>query len=136
MSLTTIFYEQDTQREKRMSERLRGILASLGFYGLWGILAAFAVLAAYQIYVTLIFVSLLLVQNPATHPPGWNTSTIYGLGRFLVLVLGAFWLVAIALVENYLREGMAQKKLWPRALRVFLIIGALYGGSYISLFLL
>jgi hypothetical protein len=119
-----------------MSERVRGILIALGFYGLWGIVSAFAVLAAYQVYITLLFVGLLIVQNPATRPPGWNTMTIYGLGRFLILVLGGLWLLLVAFLEGYLREGIKLRRLRVRVLRAILFLGALYGLSYGVLFLL
>jgi hypothetical protein len=119
-----------------MSQRVRDILAGLGVYGLWGILGALAVLAGIQIYITLLFVGLLVVQNPATRPPGWNTSTIHGLSRFLVLVLGGLWLLLVSFLEGYLREGKRLRRLWARALRAALFIGALYGISYGVLFLL
>jgi hypothetical protein len=133
-----------------MLQRVRYILADLGFYGLWGILAAFAALAAYQAYITLIYVGLLAVENPSTRPAGWNTSTIHGLGRFLVLVLGILWLLLVSFLEGYLREGTRQRQtlaadrprsdsvepLRARVLRTVLFIGALYGISYSVLFLL
>jgi len=97
--------------------------------------AAFAALAAYQVYITLIFVALLMVENPATRPPGWNTATIYGLSRFLILVLGGLWLLLVLFLEGYLREG-TWRQLWARVLRVALFIGALYGVCYALLSLL
>jgi len=97
--------------------------------------AAFAALAAYQVYITLIFVALLMVENPATRPPGWNTATIYGLSRFLILVLGGLWLLLVLFLEGYLREG-TWRQLWARAWRVALFIGALYGVCYALLSLL
>lgn len=119
-----------------MLQRVQHILATLGLYGLWGILAAFAALAAYQVYITLLFLGLLAVENPATRPAGWNTATIYGLSRFLVLVLGALWLLLVLFSEDYLREGARQRQLRARVLRLVLFIGAPYGISYGVLFLL
>lgn len=119
-----------------MLQRLWGILAGLGLYGLWGIWAAFVALTAYQVYVTLLFVGILAVQNPATRPPGWNTATIYGLSRFLILVLGGLWLLSVSFLEGYLREGQKLRQLRARVLRLALLIGALYGLSYGLLFLL
>jgi hypothetical protein len=119
-----------------MLQRVRGILSNLGFYALWGIVAAFAALAAYQVYITLLFVALLMVKNPATRPPGWNTATIYGLSRFLILVLGGLWLLLVLFLEGYLREGTRRRQFWARAWRVALSIGALYGVCYALLSLL
>ncbi|MFZ5916828.1 MAG: hypothetical protein ACOYZ7_07850 [Chloroflexota bacterium] len=113
-----------------MREHLRSMLASLGFYGLWAAVALLAALAAHQLYATLLFIGLLIVQNPRTRPSGWNTMTLYGLSRFLVLVLGICWLLAVYLAEGYLREGLHQHRLKSRLLRLGLGIGMFYGASY------
>jgi hypothetical protein len=113
-----------------MLQRVRGTLSNLGFYALWGIVAAFVALVAYQVYVMLLFIGILIVQNPATRPPGWNTATIYGLSRFLILVLGGLWLLSVLFLEGYLREGTRRRQLWTRVLRVALFIGALFGLCY------
>ncbi len=119
-----------------MLQRVRPILENLGLFGLWVILAAFLVLAAYQVYATLIYVALLAVQNPATRPTGWNTGTIYGLSRFLILVLGSLWLLVVIFLRGYLSDGAMQRQLRSRVLRLLLFIGAIYGVSYGVLFLL
>jgi hypothetical protein len=119
-----------------MLQRVRPILENLGLLGLWAKLAAFLALAAYQVYITLIYAALLAVQNPATRPPGWNTKTIYGLERFLILVLGCFWLVVVIFLRGYLGDGAMQRRLWSRVFYLLLFIGAIYGVSYGVLFLL
>ena len=119
-----------------MLQRVRRILASLGFYGLWGILAVLWALTAYQVYVTLVFIGILVVENPRTRPVGWNTITISGLDRFLIFVLGAVWLVAAMLLEGYLREGTRKHDLKRRLVRLLAITAAIYGASYGLLLLL
>ena len=119
-----------------MLQRVRGVLAGLGFYGLWGILSAGLVLAAYQVYGTLIFVGILMVENPTTRPAGWNTGTMTSLSRFLILVLGGTWLVAVSLLEGYLRDGSEQGQLRDHVIRFSLVIGGIVGVSYALLFLL
>jgi hypothetical protein len=119
-----------------MSQRMRGVIKTLGFYALWLLLAALLVLAAYQVYSTLIFLGILLIENPATRPAGWNTGTMTALSRFLILVLGGTWLVAVSFLEGYLRDASEQRQLRDRVIRLLLIIGGIFGISYVVLLLL
>jgi hypothetical protein len=126
-----------TRTEKgQMLQRARGILNSLGVYALWATLAAFLALALYQLHVTLVFIGLRLVENPATRPAGWNTATITGLSRFIILVLGALWLVSVSLLEGYLREGSEEGRLRKQVVRMLVIVAAIYGISHAVLLLL
>jgi hypothetical protein len=111
-------------------------MATLGFYALWALLAALLVLVAYQIYATLIFLGILLIENPATRPAGWNTGTMTALSRFLILVLGGTWLFVVSFLEGYLREASEQGQLRGRVVRLVLVIGGIFGVSYVLLFLL
>jgi hypothetical protein len=113
-----------------VSKRAQGTLRSLGIYGLWVVLGALAALTAYQLYGTLLYVGLLVVEDPNLRPPGWNTATIYGLSRFLVLVLGICWLLVTSFVINYLGENIKPRQLWRRVLWSVLSMGALYGISF------
>jgi hypothetical protein len=122
--------------EIAMSERIRDILASLRFYGSWALIAALLVVTLYQVHSTLAFVGLQMVKNPATRPAGWNTGTIYGLSRFLFLVLGAVWLVIVMLLEPYLRAAVQAHQLWQRVVRLVLATAAILGVNYVVLLLL
>jgi hypothetical protein len=113
-----------------MKRRIQGTLKNTIIYGLWIVLGAFAALAAYQAYGTLLYIGLLVVENPALRPPGWNTATIHGLSRFLILILGACWLLAVYYLEGYLKEDAELRHLWRRALWPALLVAALYGLSY------
>jgi hypothetical protein len=113
-----------------MLQRVRRLLVGLGFYALWGILAALLALAAYQVHVTLLAVGIWVVENPAIRPAGWNTATITGLSRFLILLLGGLWLLLVSLLESYLREGARRHQLRARVVRLMLLIGAVYVVSY------
>ena len=117
-------------------ERLKRTLKVLGICGLWITLAALAALVAYQVYGTLLYVGLSVVQTPDLRPPGWNTATIYGLGRFLVLVLGICWLLTVSFLVGYLREGVELRRLWRRVAGSLLIGGVIYGLSAGALWML
>jgi hypothetical protein len=119
-----------------MAQRVRGVLAGLGFYGLWGTLSAGLVLVAYQVYATLIFIGILIVENPTTRPAGWNTGTMTALSRFLILVLGGTWLVAVSLLEGYLRDASEQGRLRNSVIRLLFVMGGIVGFSIGLLFLL
>jgi hypothetical protein len=118
-----------------MLQRVRRLLAGLGFYALWGVLAALLAWAAYQVYATLLAVGIWVVEHPAIRPAGWNSATITGLSRFLILVLGGLWLLLVSLLESYLREGARQRQLRARVARLMLLIGAVYVVSYAILLL-
>jgi hypothetical protein len=119
-----------------VKQRIGDALKDLGIYVLWVALSALAALTAYQAYGTLLYVGLLIVDSPNLRPPGWNTATIHGLSRFLVLVLGMCWLLAVSLMINYLREGVVQRRLWRRVLWSVLSLGAVYCASYLALVIL
>ncbi|UCG22738.1 MAG: hypothetical protein JSW55_11190 [Chloroflexota bacterium] len=112
-------------------ERARGISGRLGFYLLWILLAAFGALVALQLHATIIFFSLKIVENPATRPAGWNTDTIYGLSRFLFLVLGALWLVGALFLESYLSGAAEQHRLVRRSLWLALSLASIYAATYL-----
>ena len=121
--------------ERSMLQRVRRILAGLGLCALWVVLAAILAWAAYQVYATLLAVGLWMVEHPAIRPVGWNTATITGLSRFLILILGGLWLLLVSLLESYLREGSRQRRLRARVVRLMLLIGAVYALSYAILLL-
>jgi hypothetical protein len=119
-----------------MSEKSSGILALLEIYGSWLLLAVLGVLTAFQWRATLVYAGLRAVENPAVNRLGWNTATINGLNRFLVLVLGIIWLGVVTFLERYLREAHRQQQLRKQVLRILLFTGILYGLSYLLLLLL
>lgn len=124
-----------TVSERSMLQRVRRLLAGLGFYALWIVLAALLAWAAYQVYATLLAVGIWMVEHPAVRPAGWNRATITGLSRFLILILGGLWLLLVSLLESYLREGTRQRRLRARVVRLMLLIGAVYAASYAILLL-
>ena len=62
--------------------------------------------------------------------------TIYGLSRFLYLVVGGLWLGYVAALDSYLRTGAEQGYLFARVARALIVLGVLYGLCYLVLFLL
>ena len=113
-----------------MTKRTHGTLKTALIYGVWVVLGILAALAAFQVYGTLLYIGLLVVENPALRPPGWNTATIRGLSRFLILALGVCWLLAVYYLEGYLKESVEQHRLWPQVVWPALIIAVLYGLSF------
>lgn len=118
------------------SKRMRTLFENLGLYGLWVALAAFVALTAFQVHATLIYVAILIVENPTLRPTGWTTGTIHALSRILVLILGGLWLALVVFSEGYLGEGKKRHILRTRVLHLMLFTAALYGISYAVLVLL
>lgn len=106
------------------------MLTRLRFYGSWLVLAVLAVLAAFQLHATLVYVGLWAVEHTRLGRIGWNSNTILGLSRFLYLVVGALWLLLVAMLEGYLRDGQESGRLGAKVIRLLLGIGLLYGLSY------
>ena len=119
-----------------MKERLQVVIDNIGVYGVWVLYAAFAGLTAFQLQATLIYIGLLIVENPDIRPIGWSTGTIVSINRILVLILGLLWLGVVVFAESYLRDGKSKNKLANRALRIFASTGAVYLISYLLLVLL
>lgn len=120
----------------KLFNRYRNVIEYVGLYAVWVALAAFAVLTAFQIHATLIYIGILVVENPNLRPPGWNTGSIYGLSRLLVLILGVLWLGAIMFSEGYLREGLRLHLFRNRIFCLAIILLGVYGISYGVLILL
>jgi hypothetical protein len=75
-------------------------------------------------------------RRPATTIPGWNTYTIYGLSRFLYLLLGIIWLFAVMYYYGLLQEAQKPKKLWFYLRRITVVLLVLYAFSYAILWML
>jgi hypothetical protein len=119
-----------------MLKRIQPVLAPVGYIVFWLVLAVFATLTAFQIYGTLIAISLAVIKNPSLRPLGWSTNTIHALSRVFWLVLGILWLGWVMFTEGYLREGYQRQLLKNRALRLLIILGATYLLFFITPFLL
>ena len=114
---------------RKLQRRSKRIAPHIALYGLWLLLAALGVLAAFQLQVTLLHLGIVVVQNPDLRPVGWNTSTITGINRCTLLVLGALWLGLVIYSERYLRDGLEEHRLLGRGARLLLIIVAIYALS-------
>jgi hypothetical protein len=117
-------------------EQKERLLSILGIYGGWLILTVLTTFTLLQVHATLIFLGLTAVQNPATTIPGWNTYTIYGLSRFLYLLLGIIWLFAVMYYYGLLQEAQKPKKLWFYLRRITVVLLVLYAFSYAILWML
>jgi len=120
----------------RMPQKLQNTLSFVGVYGSWLLIAAIAVLLAFQIHSTLVYIGLLLVEIPAVNRAGWNTETVHGLSRFLYLVVGIFWLGLVTSLESYLRKSKEKNRLLTRVLIILAIFGLIYLASYLILLFL
>ena len=119
-----------------MPQRLRSVFVSLRSYLLWLILAVLITLTLFQVHASLTSITLIAVQNPATRPPGWTTSSVYGFSRVAWLILGIIWLGWVMYTLEYLREGQKYHILTRRVVRLLVIIGVVYIGCYILLLIL
>ena len=116
-----------------MLERIKEIFGNLFYILLWVILAALVTLTLFQVHATLISLGVYVVNNPDLRPIGWNSDSIVLLSRLLWLVLGIIWLGFVMYMHEYLKEGRRVKALGKRVLRLLLILGGVYGASYLIL---
>jgi len=119
-----------------MLQRLQSAVSNISYLVFWIVLAGLVTLIVFQLHATLILVSIAIVENPAIRPPGWSMDTTYGLSRVFWLILGIFWLGWVMFTEGYLREGKNNQRLLKRFSLLILILGGLYGLTYIVLLLL
>lgn len=118
-----------------MTNRMQVVFENLGLYALWIILAALAAYTAFQLHAMSIYLGILIVENPALRPTGWTIGTINALSRLVWLVLGILWLGFVIFSEKHLGDGQKRQLLRAYAIRLFIIIGAIYGLSYLVLIL-
>ena len=119
-----------------MNGRFKSTLGTLCYLLLWLVSTILITLTLFEVHVALIAVALEVVDNPTLRPTGWSTDSIHNLGRLLWLILGIFWLGWVIFTEGYLREGQERQILGKRAIRLLLIMGAIYFSSYILLILI
>jgi hypothetical protein len=119
-----------------MRERLRSAFGNLGYFIIWLVLAALAGLTGFQLYATLIAVSIAVIENPSLRPIGWSMDTTYGLSRVFWVVIGILWLGWVMYTEGHLREGKNRQILIKRSLGLLLVLGGIYALSYLLLLLL
>ncbi len=119
-----------------MNPRIRSVIEQLSSYFWWAVLGVLVTLTLFQVHGTMIALSLAAVQNPATRLPGWSTDTVYGLSRFLWLILGVFWLGWVMYTLEYLREGQKYHILKERTVRLGLILLVTYAVAVIATFLI
>ena len=119
-----------------MLKRIQPVIAPVGYIVFWLGLAVFATLTAFQIYGTLIAISLAVTENPSLRPLGWSIDPIHALRRVFCLVLGILWLGWVMFTEGYLREGYQRQQLKHRTLRLIIILGATYMIFFVIPFLL
>lgn len=105
------------------SERtlLRSLPLYLACYALWLAFSAVGVWLLFAARAALFALSIWLRLNP------WQVRAVDNFG---IVTLGLVWLMAILLLEYYLRQGVARQRLWGRAGRAFLIEAVLLGLCY------
>jgi hypothetical protein len=121
---------------RNLQAKSKNLALSLAVLGLTGLLALLAALAAFQLQALLIYLGILIVQTPALRPPSWNSSTIVGLNRCGILVLGTLWLGLVLFIHHYLGEAVEDHQLLARTGRLALIIFSVYIFSAGLLYLL
>lgn len=111
---------------KNLSIKSKSWLNSLGFYLLWFLLAALAVVVAFELQVTFVYLGILVVQSPSLRPTGWNTSTVAGINRCGYLLMAILWLGVVFYLEKYLSTALEEGRLWSQALRAGLMLVGVY----------
>jgi hypothetical protein len=91
-------------------------------YALWLALAALGVWLLFALRPVVFGLAIWLRLNP------WQ---VRALDNLSFVTFGLIWLVGILLLEHNLRQGVAKRRLWRRAARVFvaeaLALGLCYG---------
>jgi hypothetical protein len=90
-------------------------------YTLW---IAFSALAFVIIDRTRVVLFDLMAISVADR---WIVSAV---DKFGFVTLGLLWLVAVLVIESYLRHGVERRRLWRRAALVLAAEGALLGLAY------
>jgi hypothetical protein len=116
-----------------MAERIREVFTNLLYILLWILMAALVAITLFQVHATLISLGVYMVNNPDLRPIGWNSDSIVLLSRLLWLVVGIIWLGFVMYMHEYLKEGRRVKAFGKRVLRLLLILGGVYGASYLIL---
>jgi hypothetical protein len=121
---------------QNLQAKSKDLAVTVGLYVLWGLLAAMWLWLAFELYTLLIYLGILIVQTPSLTPPGWNSSTIVGLSKCSVLVLGALWLGVALFTHHQLQRAREDRQLLVKAGRTALIIVGIYLFSAAMLYLL
>jgi hypothetical protein len=119
-----------------MTNRLQIVFQNFGVYLIWIGVAIMAAFTAFQLHATVLYVGILVVENPVLRPTGWNTGTVNALSRFTWLILGIIWLALVIFSESYLMDGVKGHTLRRRATRLVILVAAVYGLNYLALVLL
>jgi len=114
----------------------KNLALGLAVYGLTGLLALLYALAAFQLQALIVYLGILIVQSPSLRPAGWNSSTIVGLNKCGIVILGMLWLGLVLFSHHYLKEALAEHQLWSKAGWLALMSLGLYAFSAAVLYIL
>ncbi|MCB0062651.1 MAG: hypothetical protein KDE19_11070 [Caldilineaceae bacterium] len=106
-------------------------LAQAGYVLAWLVLSILATVTAWQLHVTLLYLTTLLIQNPALRLPGWSMSTLVGVSKLSVLIWGSLWLIFVMYMEYQLRMAMREGRLWRQSIRYGIGLLVIYGVGYL-----
>lgn len=119
-----------------MTKWMKSVYNNLDILLFWLIATVLITLTLFQVHATIIAIAVVVVNNPALRPTGWNTGSIYGLSRLFWLILGIIWLGWVMYIEGFLREGKQLGLLRQRVIRLLIATGAIYLACYLILLLL
>jgi len=105
-------------------------LAIVGYLGAWSGLTLLAAFTAWQLHITLLYLTALLIDNPALRPRGWSSETLVGASKLSILLWGSLWLMLTLYMEYKLRESLKEGRLLYQIARfggsLLLICGIAY----------
>lgn len=93
-------------------------------YAVWTALSAITVWLGQQVRVN-------LIQHPMPFS-GVNYWVVGAVNQISFFVSGLLTLIAILVMEHYLRRGVEKQNFWPRVLRVAIILIVVLGASYLA----
>lgn len=93
-------------------------------YAVWIVLSAITVWLGQQVRVN-------LIQHPMPFS-GINYWVVGAMNQISFFVSGLLTLIAILVMEYYLRRGVEKQNFWPRVLRVVIILAVVLGASYLA----
>lgn len=91
-------------------------------YLLWGGLSALGFWLLMQLRINLIDIYAHFQFDR------WAFAAVH---NFSIVILALVWLSYVVLIEEYLRQGIKLGRVFPRAIRVLWVVGALLGISYL-----
>lgn len=81
-------------------------------YGVWILLSVVAGVVAWYLHTLILYLTALVIENPAWRPLGWSLDSLVGVSKLSVLVVGSLWLLVTMWLEGALRRSLLDRRFW------------------------